>query len=466
MAYMVDANAPPSVKRLTSMGSVVDHARSFGAGLGRRSGRVVPPSGEGWATPEAAQWLAYRKGERIISAAAVPSTSRAAVADLQPLSSSRSRPGPSEAKSSLQAASRSRQEPPEASSGQPEAATGRLQALPPDAAAPSNSISRRHRQPHILSVELGEMLLNSAALDLQLAWYESVSYLVTLQPSSVKLPNIQLPRDVPHATPAADHMASQWQASQSSRSNEHDGSLPSDNAMPDRYQEQSSVQFLEMLTMHADRLDSHFVLFLWCRRRSVFSESTVLLGCRPLPLRDPSLYARWAAWDIHDMETGEEVGQVRLKIDVLTAPGPIRLPHLSDVMENGFTLNWSTPLGAPPTGYAVAIRVRGRHEAILVEQSSSTSFIVDGLLSATTYVVDIRAGNEVGWGEGCELEASTLGVLDESCDVAENSFDSERTAESVATDFPQIEETAPPERLRSEAAEIYTSWEGRTTVSM
>ena len=59
----------------------------------------------------------------------------------------------------------------------------------------------------------------------------------------------------------------------------------------------------------------------------------VLLSYRPLPLREPELYARgggetalsglggWATWDVLDLETGEEVAQLSLRLDVIA-------PHL------------------------------------------------------------------------------------------------------------------------------------------
>jgi len=108
--------------------------------------------------------------------------------------------------------------------------------------------------------------------------------------------------------------------------------------------------------------------------------------------------------------TGKEIAQVKLRTNVLIAPAAIRLPHLSDVTQTGFTLHWSEPLGLPATGYEVSLQEPGSisDSAFLVENTSKKRLSVSDLMPGTTYVVNIRAANEVGWGDACELEASTL----------------------------------------------------------
>lgn len=342
-----------------------------------------------WSTSEAAEWMAYRK-------ASLPQTQAVSISReaAQAVSISRG---------AAEAVSRQRRYGTEPTVLQDceqrrhgtAVAQGRLlQPVYPDEVAPTERIPKRYRQPHMLQVELGGLGLKTAALDTQRAWYETITYIVTLHPSSVRLPHVCLPVDVPCPSSHTDCLISQPQVSLVDPAPETDV---------------ATIEFSERLAMHTDKLDSHFVLFLWCRRSSVFHESSVLLGGRPLPLREERLYARWASWDIHDVETGEEVGQMNLKLDVFTAPSSIRLPHLEDVTDSGFTLNWSVPLGQPVTGYSVTVRESGiQRTAPLIEKVYKTSLEVDGLLAGGTYLVSIRAFNELGWGESCELEASTL----------------------------------------------------------
>lgn len=352
----------------------------------------------GWATSEAAEWMAYRKatlpqGQAVSTAREAPS----AVNIPREASQAVSRPTEKHEIGRRQRSQGHRialvEEKPRL-----------LQPVYPNEAAPTEHIPKRHRRPHMLQAELGRLSVKTSALDTQAAWYETVTYIVTLHPSSVRLPHVCLPVDVPCPSLDANCLISQPQVSL---------------VAPET--DISTIEFSERLAMHTDKLDSHFVLFLWCKRSSVFHESSILLGGRPLPLREERLYARWASWDIHDVETGEEVGQMNVKLDVFTAPSSIRLAHLSDVTDSGFTLNWSVPLGQPVTGYSVTVRECGNQRtAPHIEKVYKTSLEVDGLLAGVTYSVSIRAFNELGWGESCELEASTLrGVSDrlESCDI-------------------------------------------------
>ncbi|CAJ1360324.1 unnamed protein product [Effrenium voratum] len=261
----------------------------------------------------------------------------------------------------------------------------RPKAVRPKAA--DHEEAQRYRRPHLLQVEVGELLLNAACLNLQLAWYESARYFVSLHPSSAKLPMGHLPE-----VPTGEHLASQPQLSKSSQFTAYEGA--------------ELVQFGEKLEMHADCLDSHFVLFLWCCRSSLLREETVLLGYRPVPLREHNLYCRWATWDILG-ESEQQLAQLGLRLDVISPPGQIRLPHLTEVSTTGFTLNWSEPLGPSTSNYAVSVQP-AEGAAALCRQSTCGHFVqLQGLLPGTTYVVDVRAMNQAGWGESCKLEAST-----------------------------------------------------------
>merc|ERR1712039_937338 len=106
-------------------------------------------------------------------------------------------------------------------------------------------------------------------------------------------------------------------------------------------------------------------------------------GGRVLPLREAGLYGRLAAWDIADLESGEQVAEVRMRYSVALPPGPIQLPYLSDVTSSEVTLNWSRPLedrGMPVVGYRVALwKPRAARWHALCECMAATHFTVDSL---------------------------------------------------------------------------------------
>merc|ERR1712039_1143496 len=126
---------------------------------------------------------------------------------------------------------------------------------------------------------------------------------------------------------------------------------------------------------------------------------------------DANYYSRLAAWDVSDMESGEEIAEVRMIYTVCKAPGPIQLPHLSEVRQTQVTLNWSPPLeenGRRVTGYRIRLLEPCKEQWITVcECTQRTHFLVDGLTIGTSYLVNIQAINEVGIGESFELEIAT-----------------------------------------------------------
>jgi len=256
---------------------------------------------------------------------------------------------------------------------------------------------QRFRRPHVLHVDVGELALHATLLNLKLAWYETVRYFVSFHPSSVKLPALPFPEKTPR--PSASDSRAKYMASALAPAKQTSEAMV--------YDFQESVHFDEHLEMHRDHLDSHFVLFLWCSKSSMLSESTVLLGYRPLPLREPELYARWATWDVMDLSTGEELAQLSLRINVVAPPNQIRLPHLSEVSDTGFTLNWSEPLGSSATAYTVSLKPSDGAAALSRQFTTGHSAGLSGLQPNATYVVDVRGMNEAGWGDSCKLEAST-----------------------------------------------------------
>eukprot|EP00434_Breviolum_minutum_P014075 symbB.v1.2.012411.t1/scaffold831.1/size159220/7 len=252
----------------------------------------------------------------------------------------------------------------------------------------------RFRRPHVLHVDVGELALHATLLNLKLAWYETVRYFVSFHPSSVKLPALPFPEKTPR--PSASDSRAKYMASALAPAKQTSEAMV--------YDFQESVHFDEHLEMHRDHLDSHFIR---CSKSSMLSESTVLLGYRPLPLREPELYARWATWDVLDLSTGEELAQLSLRINVVAPPNQIRLPHLSEVSDTGFTLNWSEPLGSSATAYTVSLKPSDGAAALSRQFTTGHSAGLSGLQPNATYVVDVRGMNEAGWGDSCKLEAST-----------------------------------------------------------
>ncbi|CAL1131476.1 unnamed protein product [Cladocopium goreaui] len=346
----------------------------------------MPQANAAWATPEAAKWLEHRR-------------------HLQ--SSVGGRPKKHEVKSA--------QRPDAGAEGRNEEALAAREAL------------QRFRRPHVLHADVGELTLHLALLDLKLAWsrvqameraqkkpelqaenaqnmqhvlFETVRYFVSFHPSSVRLPTVQLPKETPRPT-SPDATNTKYMASPALAPS------PKQTSETVVYDWQESVRFDEHMQMLSDHLDSHFLLFLWCSKSSLLSESTVLLGYRPLPLREPELYARWATWDILDLNTSEELAQLSLRLDVTAPPNQIRLPHLSDVSNTGFTLNWSEPLGSSASAYAVSVQPSDGAAAVSRQFTTGHSAALSGLQPDATYVVDVRGMNQAGWGDSCKLEAST-----------------------------------------------------------
>lgn len=274
---------------------------------------------------------------------------------------------------------------------------------PPSWALPDSRPRRNRHQPHFLEAELEEVTLRASLPEAQTAWYESARYFVSLHPSSVRLPSIELPKQVPQGTVDNQHLVFAAQPAQLRRSEASEADS-----------ECMCADFRERLSLRMDRLPSHCILYLWCHRRSMLNEDTRLLGYRALPLRDPSLHGRLAAWDVCAVRSGEEVAHVRLRYSLWTTPGPIQLPYLSDEQPAEVTLHWSPPMddqGVKITGYRIALLGPGADRWLTVcECTTSTSFRLDGLRPSTAYMVDIRAMNEAGVGEASQLEVSTSGL--------------------------------------------------------
>lgn len=231
------------------------------------------------------------------------------------------------------------------------------------------------------------------------AWYESMRFIISLHPSSSRSPCLKRPRSVPTAECDECMISSARAVTSVSPPGSEDG------------QPGLGLRFESRLSMRSTHLDTHLALYLWCRKASVFADEEVLLGCRAVPLRDTNLHGRLAAWDVFDIERGLEIAQVRLRCSMASVPGPIQLPHVSEVEPASLRLNWSPPLedrGSPVIGYRIALLAPGSQWTTASECIKSTSFFIENLVASTVYLVDIRAINEVGAGESRELEVATV----------------------------------------------------------
>lgn len=175
------------------------------------------------------------------------------------------------------------------------------------------------------------------------------------------------------------------------------------------------AEYCEHLSLRTEQLNTHFMLFLWLQRSSMFGgeATTQLLGCRALPLRDSSLYGRLAAWDISDIASGEQIAEARLRYAACKSPGPIQLPHLSKVGPTELTLSWSAPMddgGLEVLDYKVELLPPGEdwwRPVCECTPAATRCCTLTGLAAGTAYEVRISARNAVGQGEPCRLEVST-----------------------------------------------------------
>eukprot|EP00927_Polykrikos_kofoidii_P067272 TRINITY_DN62781_c0_g1_i1.p1 TRINITY_DN62781_c0_g1~~TRINITY_DN62781_c0_g1_i1.p1 ORF type:complete len:680 (+),score=76.00 TRINITY_DN62781_c0_g1_i1:102-2042(+) len=266
-----------------------------------------------------------------------------------------------------------------------------------------------HDQSHILDVILEEVAVSTVAPGVDVSWFETASCFVSLHPKSAPLShNVdaasglpivgRLPKGVPSKTEDGCHLVSQALSLEKKTTTDHDE--PMLLAQPG-----------ELMSMRFGESCDHGIVCLWWRKRLLFNEEVRLLGCRVVPLRDESLDSRLVAWDVLHVETGDQIAVVRLRTTVAKAPGPIQLPHLDSVESTSVELKWSVPLtdnGRPIVGYRVEILTPCTSEwVLLTEGCNSTGYLIKQLNPRTTYMLDIRAVNEVGIGEHCTLEVET-----------------------------------------------------------
>jgi len=315
------------------------------------------------------------------------------------------------------------------------AASSSAMPAEPDSRFPAPSLSlpsrprgaSKKRRPRLLEVEFEDITVNAGVFRTGLAWYEVARCFVSLHPSSARVPQNAaevlgfLPVEVPLETQEWQHLVSQLAMLRSG------GSLASAatgavSAPGDVAGSSLRAQLDEKASLRMDRPHSHCIAFLWCRRGSMVpglsNEDVALLGWRAIPLRDESLHGRLAAWDFAHAETGEQVAVLRMRCSVATPPGAIQLPHLEESAPTCVRFHWSIPLadgGKPILGYQVSLLEPCSEDWVtLSECAPSTTFVVRNLTPGTAYLLDVKPVNDVGVGDGCELEVVTVDDHQES----------------------------------------------------
>merc|ERR1740130_304272 len=119
-------------------------------------------------------------------------------------------------------------------------------------------------------------------------------------------------------------------------------------------------QFLDQLALQRPEIDLNLIAYVWGIRSNAFAtEKAVLLGRAILPMTDWKLQRKMIPWSITDIPTGQLVGEMVLKFQVLTTPGPPLAPKVSDVGRKEVTLHWSPPAndcGSPVIGYKIDLK--------------------------------------------------------------------------------------------------------------
>lgn len=299
--------------------------------------------------------------------------------------------------------------------------------MPPPATPPKPPAWKgKEKRPHLLEVELDELILFPEAdhEHLKPGWFESLTYCISLHPHSENHEDIPLPREAPRATLDGEHLVSQTQKPKQpevqvgrmakTRASEGDGSLGDDKAY------HPHVQFREQLALHLSQLDENLVAYVWGRKASMTSESVTLIGRAMAPLHDFSLQRRSTTWGIFDVAEGFRVAEMRLKYWVATTPSAVQEARLTDATRTEVTINWEPPAndhGAPIVGFKISIQLDAKQGAGLqwftlceCTKSLKPVYVVANLTGNTQYQVDVRAVNKVGTGDPCEFQVSTAPV--------------------------------------------------------
>lgn len=260
-----------------------------------------------------------------------------------------------------------------------------------------------YRRPHVVDLEIEDVWFRGLQ-PVTASWYESMRYVVSLHAasSSPASSSMERPRGPPVGNADPSSVASKAKAA---------APMPQPRASHEPSGEHGmGVRYQDSLALRCKQLGTHLTLYVWCQKTSVFTEENILLGCRAVPLRDGELNKLLATYDVCD-DQDCEVAQVRLRCSLSSVPGPIQLPHLSDVEATSLQLNWSVPMedrGKPILGYRIALFTPCSGEwKTVCECTKGTFFVLTDLAPSAVHLIDIRAVNEVGPGESTELEVAT-----------------------------------------------------------
>jgi len=265
---------------------------------------------------------------------------------------------------------------------------------------------------HTFEVELDMVRLFHQPPDLLPAFWQATSYYISFHPTSEPVDSITLP---PEAPKVGEVKQGEFMVSKIAKATKPLVQLHS-------YGRNAVVaQFLENMSLLRPHIDIHLAGYVWGVRSSVFSgsEDAVLIGRLLLPLTDWSLQRRVVPWSITDIPTGQRVGEIVIKYQVLTTPSAPVKPRVSDVMRHEVTLHWSPPEndhGSPVIGYKIDVLLERKNKdpqwATICQCTDGTepSYIVTGLQPHTPYVFEVSAINGVGVGDVCEFEIHTAAV--------------------------------------------------------
>jgi len=271
---------------------------------------------------------------------------------------------------------------------------------------------------HILEVDLEELRVSMHSPDMTALWYQSTSYYVSLHPTAEPIEDISLPMDAPSHTIEGKHLVSKPQTAKKP---------PVDNGHP------LAAVFKEKLKLTTDFLEPTLAGFVWGRKASLAAEELVLVGTFAMSLFDFNLQRKVHPWKVMDPTVDKPIGEVLIRHQVMTTPGPVQLPVLSEVKRTEVTINWAKPLndhGSPIIGYKIDIlvtpKLEGGLKSVLAMQGAETgpqwvtlddctkaltpAYVIKELEGNTSYMVNIQARNLVGPGDPCEFQIQTAPI--------------------------------------------------------
>lgn len=272
-----------------------------------------------------------------------------------------------------------------------------------------NWLSNREERLTVIQADVDEVRLFHQPPDLLSAFYQNTSYFVSFHPGSEPEQSITLPHEVPvpDKTKNGDYMVSKSAIAKKPL------------VQLQQYGKNAYVaQFLDNLALQRSHIDLHIAVYVWGIRSSLIAEeSPVLLGRALLPMTDWTVQRKLVPWSVTDIPTGQLVGEVVLKFEVTTTPGPPRNPQVSDVGRKEVTLHWHPPHsdhGSPVVGYKVDLRRQDDPKqdpkwVTLCELTDGLDpvYCVTNLQPHRPYIFEVSAVNGVGVGDPIEFQVHT-----------------------------------------------------------